>query len=339
MDVSAVGTALAVALFVAIGCTASTRQFASTLGLIDKPNKRSSHSAPKPTGGGVGFALGGSIAAALLRPGPDPELWLVIALSGLIAAVGLRDDIRHVKRRVRFGVQVGGIATLLSLLGFIESGNILVTVVLLLAGVWWINLFNFMDGIDGIAATQAAYMLLSAAALALYSHPDVTGYTEWTWMLVIVAAIAGFLAFNWPPASIFMGDVGSTWLPYVIFALGLISWRDMWLPSHTWLILGGTFVADATVTLVRRAVRGDRWWEPHRSHAYQQLVKRWNAHRRVTLLVMTVNVLWVTPFAIASVVWPNLGWYITAAVYAPLIVAAIATGAGMKEGARPKASS
>jgi Fuc2NAc and GlcNAc transferase len=331
MDVSALVTALALAWIVGIGCTHLTRRFASTIGLVDKPNKRSSHITPTPSGGGVGFALGGSLAMFLV-PHTDSELWLVIALAGLIAAVGLRDDIRHVRRRVRFIVQVGGIATLLILLGFVEKSDPHVSVVLLLAGVWWINLFNFMDGIDGIAATQALFMLLSAATLALWRHPDVTSSAEWSWMLVIVAAVVGFLAFNWPPASIFMGDVGSTWLPFVIFALGLASWRDMWLPSHTWLILGGIFVADSTATLLRRAVRGDRWWEPHRSHAYQQLVKRWTVHRRVTLLAVAVNIMWVAPFAVASVVWPDSGWYIAVFAYVPLVIGAFMLGAGASEG-------
>ena len=129
---------------------------------------------------------------------------------------------------------------------------------LLLAGVWWINLFNFMDGIDGIAGARAVFMLLGGAVLSAWVNADVMSSPVWMLMLCVVAATVGFLLLNWPPAKIFMGDVGSTWLAFMIFALALLSVQAGWLSYATWLVLAAVFVTDATVTLPRKASTSKR---------------------------------------------------------------------------------
>ena len=137
---------------------------------------------------------------------------------------------------------------------------------LLFTGVWWVNLFNFMDGTDGIAAVEALSVLASALVLLDFQISD---SPILLFMLVVVVAILVFLFFNWPPAKIFMGDVGSTWLAFIIFALALLSIQAGWLSYSVWLILPALFVTDATVTLLRRMINGERWYQAHRTHAYQ----------------------------------------------------------------------
>ena len=169
-------------------------------------------------------------------------------------------------------------------------------------------------------------MLLVAALLAAWGRPQVMASAEWIWMIAIAAAVAAFLQFNWAPASIFMGDVGSTWLAYVIFFVAVISVREGWLGVPAWLIFGGVFIVDSTTTLLRRMMRRARWFEAHRSHAYQRLALRLNAHRPVTLLAVAVNLLWLAPCAWAAQVWPEWGWAYVALAYVPLAGVASRSG-------------
>lgn len=146
-----------------------------------------------------------------------------------------------------------------------------------------------------------------------------------------VGMVGGFLLLNWPPAKIFMGDVGSTWLAFMIFALALLSVQAGWLSYATWLVLAAVFVTDATVTLLTRLLRGERWYEAHRNHAYQKFARRWGGHRPVSLRAVAVNMLWLAPLAGACTAWPQwaFGWALLA--YAPLVVGAVALGAGRQE--------
>jgi len=181
-----------------------------------------------------------------------------------LALIGSLDDIRHLSPRVRVGIQVVVSTGLLVALGTVPEitvgnvvlGGLALSGLLLLVGVWWINLFNFMDGIDGIAGVQAVFMFLAGAALTAWGNPDATASPLWVLMLCIVAATGGFLLMNWPPAKIFLGDVGSTWLAFMVFALALLSVQAGWLSYAVWLVLAAVFVIDATVTLL--GVPGDR---------------------------------------------------------------------------------
>ncbi len=265
-------------------------------------------------------------------------------LAAVLAGVGPRDDMAHLSARVRFGVQVLVCAGALTALGdlpalvmaggleFQVSGWILFGM-LLLAAVWWVNLFNFMDGIDGIAGMQAVFMLFAGAAMSLWSTSEAVDNPIWIWMLCVVAATVGFLLLNWPPAKIFMGDVGSTWLAFMVFTLAILSIQAGWLSYAAWSVLAAVFVTDATVTLLTRMMRGDRWYEAHRSHAYQSLSRRWEGdhkagHRSVTLLVTAVNVLWLAPWAWACLQWPTRSVVFVVAAYLPLVLGALWLGAG-----------
>ncbi|MDH3719612.1 MAG: glycosyltransferase family 4 protein, partial [Planctomycetota bacterium] len=210
------------------------------------------------------------------------------------------------------------------------AGDVLAVVFL----VWLTNLYNFMDGIDGIAAVETIFVAGAAAAIAY------TGDTHFILVLEIgiAAACIGFLIWNWPPAKIFMGDVGSGFVGFALGALAIVSAQQGLLPIWTWLILAGVFVADATVTVIRRMARGERWYEAHRSHAYQRLARRHGNHRSVTLLVCAVNVAWLLPIAAASASWPDLGWMLTIVAWLPLLVAAAFLGAGLPDEERVTAT-
>lgn len=317
---------------------------AEWLSLMQTPTLRCSHVQPTPGGGGLGIVIASTVAGVWLAWGQSQALLAPLVLAVPLALVGLLDDIRHLSARVRLGVQVAVCAGLLIALGTVPEitvgnvvlGGLVLSGLLLLVGVWWINLFNFMDGIDGLAGAQAVFMLMAAAALTAWGNPDAVASPLWVLMLCIVAATVGFLLMNWPPAKIFMGDTGSTWLGFMIFALALLTIQAGWLSYAAWLVLGAVFVADATVTLLTRMARGERWYEAHCHHAYQRLARRWQGernagHRSVTLLAATVNLLWLAPMAWACMQWPQWMPGLIALAYVPLVVGSFALGAGKTE--------
>jgi Fuc2NAc and GlcNAc transferase len=324
--------------------TAIVRRYAVNLKLISTPNDRSSHAHPMPSGGGLGIAFGGTIAGVWLMWEQSWAWWGIAGLALILAMVGLADDIRHLPARLRFAVQLLIVIVLLWVVGFVEGvgtlplvtsepavAGLTISLVLLLAGVWWINLFNFMDGIDGIAGAQAIFMLLAAAGLGAWLDPGVMTTTGWLWMLSLAAATAGFLLLNWPPARIFMGDVGSTYLAMLIFGLALVSVRQGWLSYEVWIILGATFVVDATATLLRRMLSRDRWFDAHRSHTYQRLTRRFGSHQPVTMITVAINILWLAPLAWLSLSRPTWAWFTVLVAYLPLAAAVLSLGAGKKD--------
>ena len=337
---SVLAAAISLSALLSWGVTKWVHHRAEALGLVQAPNHRSSHNHPTPNGGGLGIVVAVNLAGIPLVLFSGWTLgWFLLGIAALLAAVGLRNDIQHLPARVRFGVQVAVCAGLLFLLSDLPSisfrvgsefelGGWVLSGLLLLAGVWWINLFNFMDGIDGIAGEQAVFMLLGAAALGAWTNADVISSPVWMLMLCVAAATVGFLLLNWPPTKIFMGDAGSTWLGFMVFALALLSVQADWLSYATWLVFAAVFVTDATVTLLTRMLCGERWYEAHRNHAYQKLARRWGGHQPVTLRAVAVNMLWLAPLAGACTAWPQwaFGWALLA--YAPLVVGAMVLGAG-----------
>jgi Fuc2NAc and GlcNAc transferase len=149
--------------------------------------------------------------------------------------------------------------------------------------------------------------------------------------LVLAPSCLGFLVWNWSPAKIFMGDIGSGYLGYLIAIIALAAVDESPDALWPWLILGGAFFVDATVTLVRRIVRGDRVYEAHQRHAYQWLARRWRSHKIVTVSMIAVNLLWLLPCACAAVLNPRLATWIAIGALSPLVVVAIAAGAGRRE--------
>jgi UDP-N-acetylmuramyl pentapeptide phosphotransferase/UDP-N-acetylglucosamine-1-phosphate transferase len=270
-----------------IAITWAVREHACRRHLLDHPNERSSHSVARPRLGGVGiFAafLPAAIALGVLAGAPA-TFFLVLAGTAVISALGIVDDLRPVPARWRFAVQLATAAVVVTASGAAEGSPWLAhlprplpEVLLVLWIVWVTNLYNFMDGIDGLAGGQAVVASI-AIALAAFS----IGATTTGWLaLLLAAATLGFLLFNFPPASIFMGDVGSTALGFLFATMPLLP-EARPIPVEVVGLALSLFVLDATVTLIRRIARGERWFEAHRTHHYQRLVALGLRHRSVTL--------------------------------------------------------
>lgn len=316
------------------------RRQAVRRGVFDVPNERSSHSTATPRGGGAAIVLVVSAASLLLLwAGALPHaLGLALLGGGLaVALVGFLDDRRTLPPGVRFAVHAGAAAWALWCLDGLPPLRFGAGVVdlgwageaLALAGIVWVlNLFNFMDGLDGLAAVEAVFISLAGGLLGLLvgTAPGVPA-TAW----VFGAACAGFLFWNWPPARIFMGDVGSGYLGYVIAVFALAASHADPAAVWIWLILGGVFFADATLTLVRRGARGERVLEAHRSHAYQRLARSWGSHQHVTLAVSAVNLLWLLPCAALAARRPAYAAWMVLVALVPLAALAYALGAGARD--------
>lgn len=322
--------------------TGVVRRFALSRGLLDVPNARSSHSAVTPRGGGVAIVVATVAASIALACLGDMQHDLFLTLIGggsAVAAIGFMDDHRPISARVRIAVHVGAAVWAVAWIGApsaLSFGDQIISfgwvgAVLASVGiVWTLNLFNFMDGVDGIAASEAIFMACGGAALMLVGGAS-AGLAAFG--LVVGAACLGFVLWNWPPAKIFMGDVGSGYLGYLIGVMALVAVRESPNALWTWLILGGVFFVDATVTLVRRTVRGERVYEAHRSHAYQWLARRWGSHQAVTLAVLSLNLGWLLPFAFLSVLNPRRAAWIALIALTPVVLMAFAGGAGRRESA------
>jgi len=330
------------AFVVAVVATGLMRRYALQRRLLDIPNRRSSHSSPTPRGGGVAIVtafLVGVLAIAFDHQLNVGVATALVAGGGAIAAVGFLDDRRALRASVRFLVQLGAALVVVSLLGGISDRTLaqwglqghgvwLGATFAVLALVWVTNLFNFMDGIDGIAASESAF-IAGAGAWIYWYHGGDAGLT--IAMLCLAAASLGFLKWNWPPARIFMGDVGSGFIGFSVAGLGLATSSRGIVPIEIWVILGGVFLVDATVTLIRRVARGDRWFEAHRIHAYQHLARRWKSHSPVTILVILINFTWLLPWALVAADFPDRAPLIVAAALLPLIALFLVCGSGAKE--------
>ncbi|MEP6729708.1 MAG: glycosyltransferase family 4 protein [bacterium] len=288
--------------------TAAVRNYAVRHDVLDLPNERSSHHAPTPRGGGLAVLIG--IAAALVIGGAAGAINSVDAITlgvGIVVLglVGWMDDHGGLRARIRLVTHIAVAAwTLVMFRGFPAmrigesslSFGIVGWVLAIIGIVWSINLFNFMDGIDGLAGSQAVLIFAAAAWLLFVANDRSLG----TIAMVISAACAGFLVHNWPPAKIFMGDVGSGAIGYLIAALAVASENHHSVPVIVYAIFGGVFIADATVTLVRRIARGDRPADAHRDHAYQRLSRAWASHERVTVAAAAVTSILCVVGAIAT---------------------------------------
>lgn len=317
--------ALLVALFCAL-ITAAWLSFARARTLLDMPNNRSSHRVPTVTSGGVGFVIAlGAYAVWLFLEGllAAQTLWLLSGGAAL-ALLGFLDDRLDLSFKRRLLVQMvvmTGLWTFLDTLpplplwgDHVLSGWAL-SLLMGLALLWLVNAFNFMDGIDGLAASEFIFcsLLLGLLAVALGQR----GFL----LLAAVMAVAVFLLFNRPPARLFMGDVGSYFLGYLVGILGLLLVRDKQLGYWSLFIALSAFTADSTATLLGRIRAGGLWYHPHRTHLYQLLATRWGSHGRVCWLYLAVNVLWVAPLAMLAENYPAWASRLGLLAWIPLALA------------------
>ena len=281
------GTAL-----VSLAATGLILRQLTTRGIVDKPNERSSHATPIPRGGGLAVIVVLLVTWVLsLADNITSYQWLIIATI-FIGFVSWIDDLCGLSPAVRMVSQfivVGMVFWLMPSSALYFHGFFpfwLDNLITVLLWVWFINLFNFMDGIDGISAVEAIGIGLGVFLLmAIGSVQLVHG----TLGLLIAAVALGFLWWNWQPAKIFLGDVGSVPLGF------LLGWLLLEiLASPVWpaaLILPLYYLADATITLLRRALHGEKIWQAHRSHYYQQATQRGLSHAKVASIIGLANVL------------------------------------------------
>jgi Fuc2NAc and GlcNAc transferase len=269
--------------------TGVVRRYALKKAILDIPNARSSHTLPTPRGGGL--AIAAVWFAGVLWLGCsnriDRQLFFALLCGLPLALTGWLDDLLNLPSRLRFLVQLVCSVAALWLLGglkiidggFAEGTMLwLNTFLAVIAILWSVNLFNFLDGIDGYLSTEVIFISL---ALFLFTGNLI--------LLILVAAIAGFLMWNWPKAKIFMGDVGSTLLGFTvaIFAIYFQNTRQVSIPVI--LILTAVFWMDATITLLRRLRNREKLHEAHRKHAYQRIVQAGFSHRKTVLWALGLN--------------------------------------------------
>lgn len=278
---------------------------------LDQPNERSLHAQPVPRVGGLGITTGS--AAALVAAGLP---WVAL-LAAALAWVSFADDRRGLPIGVRFAAHAGASAAFLAF-AMSDGGSWwwLVTLPLL---VWMTNLYNFMDGSDGLAGGMAVFGFGAFAAAAhLSGHGSIAVAS-----LGIAAASAAFLVFNFPPARVFMGDAGSIPLGFLAGALGFLGWaRGAW-PFWFPVVVFSPFFADATVTLLRRLFRGERIWQAHRSHYYQRLVRLGWGHRRTALAEYAVMALAAGAGVVGASMPPEAQAWVVAMVAGVLLLAAL----------------
>lgn len=330
--------AVAVVVF-SFALTHVLRRYALHKSLLDIPNGRSSHTLPTPRGGGVAIVISYLVALVwMLWAGlMGRDLFLAMFGAGaLIAALGFLDDHGHIAARWRllghfFAAAwalfwLGGLPAI-SVFGMTLDPGLIVNLLTAFYLVWLLNLYNFMDGIDGIASVEAICVCVGAAIIYALS-----GVATLVWLPILLAcAVAGFLLWNFPPAKIFMGDAGSGFLGIM---LGCLSLQGAWISSQflwVWLILLGVFIVDATVTLIRRLVRGDKVYEAHRSHAYQFASRRFGKHLPVTSAVGVINLCWLLPVAVCVARFGLDGALGVIIAYAPLLALAVIFKAGALE--------
>jgi len=305
---------------------------------MDIPNERSSHQTPTPRGGGIAFvatSLVGFLLLLLINNLDNADLLALCGAGIIVAIAGHLDDRQRISgATVRLVVHAIGAIILIVGIGFpsqislfdrtVNTGTI-GSILGVLYLVWLLNLFNFMDGTDGIAASEAIFVLLAGAIL---NHHVLTGINHSAAALILAASIFGFLLYNWSPAEIFMGDVGSGYLGIAIGGLSLMAAKQQPELLWVWIILLGVFVSDATITLIRRLLGKQKPHVAHRSHAYQHLAIRFNSHTKISLVVLAINVAWLFPIAFLVANKQLAGTTGVVIAYVPLLIAALSLGAG-----------
>jgi len=308
-----------------------------TASVIDVPNERSSHTTPVPRGGGVAFITAFFCGIVVLYAANLMPYYVLTALAGaggIIGLVGYLDDLNSVSPQLKAAAQAASLVwglfwlgpiPYLELLDFNWQWGFIGIALSLICGLWLINLYNFMDGIDGLAASQAIFIFTSAAIFCLAE-----GSYGQAWTLGILAAsVGGFLVFNWQPARLFMGDSGSGFLGLMVVLMAITTTPPLNL--WPWAILVTLFVADSTVTVARRMVRGEKWYLGHRLHAYQRLSQRWQSHRKTTVCYMAANIIFVFPLAFLAWRNPALGLVTCTVAWGLAFPAAYFLGAGKKQ--------
>lgn len=259
--------------------------------ILDIPNERSSHSIPTPRGGGLAIVIAWYIGISVLFVMGllNRSLYFALLCGLLLACTSLVDDVINLKPSIRMVAQIITVLVAFIFLQGIQPVQVfgkdifpsfILYAITIIGMVWFINLFNFLDGIDGYASVEAITLVL---AYYLFTGHNIN--------LILIASVLGFLIWNWPKAKIFMGDVGSTQLGFIIVVLGVYFHNENKLSIIYWLILSAPFWFDATLTLFRRWRNKEKLSQAHRKHIYQRLVQSGFSHLDVDIFLILLNAL------------------------------------------------
>lgn len=330
--------ALVIGFIFSYGLTAYIYRRAWAYNQLDIPNHRSSHHRPTPRGGGVSFVVGFIVLMLYLMMAKtlSPSSAIVYGIGGsIVAGIGWLDDHHHVKTLSRLIghfvaasivlISLGSMPSIQSYFWTIPAG-VWTNTLAIIGLVWFINLYNFMDGLDGLAAVETLCVCLGGACL-YWLHGE---YSHMILPLLLSTTVAGFLCWNIPPAKIFMGDIGSGFLGLMIGTMSLQAAYFNMAMFWSWMILSGIFIVDTAVTLLRRALQGDKIYEAHCSHAYQHAAQRINSHFGVVLTVLLINIFWLCPIAYIVAQGYLDGFIGLMVAYLPLIILAVQLNAGKK---------
>jgi len=327
MNLYAIIAEFSIVVCASYGATRLVKKYATRLNLLDLPTQRSLHTLPTPRGGGLGIPLFGLLGIV----GTSLPAWVyyLFLSSGLVALVGLIDDLKGLSPKLRLSVHLcSGVIFLAGLelppnfeYSFIEMWKCPFALVFI---VWMLNLYNFMDGIDGLAGVQAV-----TASASLFLLTEFKGAESYSGIyLTLGAAGIGFLLLNWYPSKIFMGDVASGFLGFVFGSLAVRAAYMNEMPISVFLILFSYFITDTGITLLRRLIRGAQIFQAHREHAYQKLVQRGYKHSQVASAIAIYNIVWLAPLAFATIYFQDFGPIFLVTAYLPTIIFCVRIGAG-----------
>jgi Fuc2NAc and GlcNAc transferase len=328
--------------------------------VMDIPNDRSMHKIPTPRGGGLGIVIGFVVGCAVLFARPKSDLFSVIAgmlIGGLpIAAIGWLDDRTNVSPKWRALVHVSASAAALGVLVLTTQNVTGLTThpPFIPFWAWWIlgsvacayflNIYNFMDGLDGLAGSEGAFAGFAGALIVAhraYSHVINRDALSQSYIrlpeqptpicILIGLCCVGFLFWNWPPAKIFMGDIGSGFLGFIFGFLALYGTLRDPASIAMWLIIFGVFVVDGTTTLITRAATNQKWYEAHNLHAFQKAARHLKNHSCITLGILSIDIFWLFPLALYADSHRELAFLMVPVAYAPLLAIALLFKAGRHE--------
>lgn len=267
------------------------KEYAIKKSLVAHVNERSSHTAPTPHGGGVAIAIVwfGGLVYLYVNGQIEQNFFYALMFGVIISVVGYIDDLFELSAKIRIFIQgsvaLGGLYALGGLHGvdfgfFSVENQIVVNIFALLLIVWFTNLYNFLDGIDGYAGSEAVFLVSAGFVLFGGNH-----------FVVLAVAVLGFLFWNWQRAKIFMGDVGSTLLGYTVAIFTIYYANQNAINLWIWITLFALFWFDATIALLRRYINGDKLSLAHKKHSYQRLVQFGWSHSRVVLWSIVINII------------------------------------------------
>ena len=300
-------SAIALAALLSFVLTGVATWYARRRGLLDHPGERQSHTVVTPRGGGVGLVAAFLITSLLLTDADAPDFWVRCTLPAavVIAIMGWWDDHASLSARFRFFIQLAVSSCLLWCAA--DAGWVRGVIPMIMSGlflIWMTNLYNFMDGSNGMAGLQGVF---SATVLAVLFHQSADVHFSLL-SLLLAACCAGFLPWNLGHAKVFMGDVGSLALGFLFAAFLLYGTGTGAFALPVALMVMLLFLTDATLTLLFRVIRGERWYTAHRQHLYQRLIENGWTHGRVAMLYQLINLAVVLPGIVFAVYFPALAW-------------------------------